>query len=106
MIVTVTYEPDAASGFDASALGHPLHKHPDRVQRFSAPVGDVHVFYPESTPERCTAAMVLEVDPIALVRSTRFRSDPASLGRYINDRPYAAWQRPIRGGNLAHPKAA
>ncbi|WP_375407624.1 3' terminal RNA ribose 2'-O-methyltransferase Hen1 [uncultured Amnibacterium sp.] len=90
MIVTVTYEPDAASGFEASALGHLLHKHPDRVQRFSAPVGDVHVFYPESTPERCTAAMVLEVDPIALVRSTRFRSDPASLGRYINDRPYAA----------------
>ena len=90
MIVTVTFEPDAGSGVEATALGFLLHKHPDRVQRFAAPVGDVHVFYPESTPERCTVAMVLEVDPIALVRSKRFRSDPASLDHYINDRPYVA----------------
>lgn len=90
MIVTVTFEPDEGSSVDATALSHLLHKHPDRVQRFSAPVGDVHVFYPEATSERCTAAMVLEVDPIALVRTRRFRSDPASLGHYINDRPYIA----------------
>jgi 3' terminal RNA ribose 2'-O-methyltransferase Hen1 len=90
VIVTITYEPDAGSGQDATALGHLLHKHPDRVQRFSAPVGEVHVLYPESTPERCTAAMVLEVDPVALVRSTRFRGDAGSLGHYLNDRPYAA----------------
>lgn len=44
MIVTVTLEPDAGSGIDASALGYLLHKHPDRAQRFPAPVGDVHVF--------------------------------------------------------------
>ena len=90
MIVTVTLEPDAGSGIDATALGHLLHKHPDRVQRFSAPVGDVHVHYPEATPERCTAAMVLEVDPIALVRSKRFRGDAGSLDHYVNDRPYVA----------------
>ncbi|WP_375386922.1 3' terminal RNA ribose 2'-O-methyltransferase Hen1 [uncultured Amnibacterium sp.] len=90
MILTVSYEPDPDSQADATALGHLLHKHPDRVQRFSAPVGDVHVLYPESSEKRCTAAVVLEVDPIALARSTRFRSDPGALGHYINDRPYVA----------------
>lgn len=90
MILTVTFEPDADLPADAGALGHLLHKHPDRVQRFSAAVGDVHVFYPESTPERCTVAMVLEVDPIALARSKRFRGDAGVLGHYINDRPYVA----------------
>ena len=90
MILTVTFEPDADLQVDAGVLGHLLHKHPDRVQRFSAPVGDAHVFYPESTPERCTAAMVLEVDPIALARSKRFRGDAGVLAHYINDRPYVA----------------
>ena len=30
-------------------------------------VGTAHVFYPEATAERCTAALLLEVDPVALV---------------------------------------
>lgn len=90
MMLTVTFEPGESLPVDATALGHLLHKHPDRVQRFAAAVGDVHVFYPEATPERCTAAVVLEVDPIALVRSKRFRGDTAVLDHYINDRPYAA----------------
>lgn len=90
MILTVTFEPDPGSGVDATALGHLLHKHPDRVQEFSVAVGTVHVLYPEATPERCTVALVLEVDPIALVRSKRFRGDAGALSHYINDRPYVA----------------
>jgi 3' terminal RNA ribose 2'-O-methyltransferase Hen1 len=75
----------------ASDLGYLLHKHPGRVQSFPQSVGTAHVFYPESTAERCTAALLLEVDPIALVRG---RKGPAgegfALGQYVNDRPYAA----------------
>jgi 3' terminal RNA ribose 2'-O-methyltransferase Hen1 len=75
----------------ASDLGYLLHKHPDRAQSFDLPVGLAHVFYPESSAERCTAALLLEVDPIALVRGRRFGgSDDFSLAQYVNDRPYAA----------------
>ncbi|MFT4217828.1 MAG: hypothetical protein QM619_11700 [Micropruina sp.] len=38
------------TGPDAPALGHLLHKHPDRVQTFTLPVGAATVFYPESLP--------------------------------------------------------
>ncbi|GAA3654414.1 hypothetical protein GCM10023079_49400 [Streptomyces chitinivorans] len=52
----------------ATDLGFLLHKHPDRAQEFSTSHGTAHVFYPEAGPERCTAALLLEVDPVALVR--------------------------------------
>jgi 3' terminal RNA ribose 2'-O-methyltransferase Hen1 len=48
------------------------------------------VFYPEATEERCTAALVLEVDPVALVRGKSGSGDGFTLGQYVNDRPYAA----------------
>jgi len=90
MLITVTLEPDRGSETDATALGYLLHKHPGRAQTFSAPVGDVHVFAPEATRERCTFAMILEVDPVGLVRNKRFRGDAGALGHYVNDRPYVA----------------
>lgn len=74
----------------ATDLGYLLHKHPDRVQEFRQPFGTATVFYPEATEERCTAALVLEVDPIALARGRGRNSPDASLAQYINDRPYAA----------------
>lgn len=55
MLVTVTYEPERDSGVDATMLGYLLHKHPAKVQTFSAPVGEIQVFYPEATAERCTS---------------------------------------------------
>jgi 3' terminal RNA ribose 2'-O-methyltransferase Hen1 len=71
----------------ATDLGFLLHKHPERVQEFSLPFGSVHVFYPEATEERCTAALLLDVDPVGLVRrGVRF----ARLDQYVNDRPYVA----------------
>lgn len=90
MLLTVTYEPDDGSQADATVLGYLLHKHPARAQTFSAPVGEIHVFAPEASAERCTFAMLLEVDPVGLVRNKRFRGDAGALDHYVNDRPYVA----------------
>jgi RNA repair, ligase-Pnkp-associating, region of Hen1 len=62
--LTTTHRP-------ATDLGFLLHKHPDKHQEFSLPFGTAHVFYPEADAMRCTAALVLDVDPIALVRGRR-----------------------------------
>lgn len=68
----------------ATDLGYLLHKNPARLHTFSLPFGRVHVFYPEATPERCTAALLLEVDPVELVRGR----GEGSSEQYVNDRPY------------------
>ena len=83
MLLTIT-----TTRAPATDLGYLLHKHPDRLQSFAVSAGEAHVFYPEATPERCTAALLLEVDPIALVRG--HKSSDGELGQYVNDRPYAA----------------
>jgi 3' terminal RNA ribose 2'-O-methyltransferase Hen1 len=94
LTITMTSSPgEAGSGFGpATDLGFLLHKNPGRVQSFELAVGTAHVFYPQATPTQCTAALLLEVDPIALVRgrSAAGGADGFSLGQYVNDRPYAA----------------
>ncbi|MEV0526427.1 3' terminal RNA ribose 2'-O-methyltransferase Hen1 [Streptomyces sp. NPDC050439] len=78
----------------ATDLGFLLHKHPDKAQRFSTSYGTAHVLYPEASVERCTAALLLEVDPVALVRRGKGKgrggAPDAALAQYVNDRPYAA----------------
>lgn len=74
----------------ATDLGYLLHKHPDRVQAFGQSFGTVTVFYPEATPERCTAALLLEIDPVRLARGRGRGTSDVSLSQYVNDRPYAA----------------
>ena len=75
----------------ATDLGFLLHKHPDKAQSFGVAVGTAHVVWPEATSERSTVALVLEVDPIALVRGRDNRgAEGFSLAQYVNDRPYAA----------------
>ncbi|MER7757273.1 3' terminal RNA ribose 2'-O-methyltransferase Hen1 [Kitasatospora sp. NPDC097643] len=78
----------------ATDLGFLLHKHPGKVQRFTTSHGEAHVFYPEAGDEVCTAAVLLDVDPIALVRRGRGKGRAGSpdfaLAQYVNDRPYAA----------------
>lgn len=69
-------------------LGWLLHKHPGRVQGFDLAFGRAHVFYPEASPDACTAALLLEVDPVRLVRGGA--GGEGLLGQYVNDRPYAA----------------
>jgi len=80
--ITTTHRP-------ATELGFLLHKHPDRLQTFAVPFGAAHVFYPEATEERCTVALVLDVDPVGLVRRGRGGGSFA-LAQYVNDRPYVA----------------
>ena len=78
----------------ATDLGFLLHKHPDKAQTFSTSYGTAHVFYPEASAERCTAALLLEVDPVALVRRGKGKgrggAPDSALAQYVNDRPYAA----------------
>jgi RNA repair, ligase-Pnkp-associating, region of Hen1 len=79
----------------ATDLGFLLHKNPARAQSTTVSVGTAHVVYPEAAEERCTAALLLEVDPIALVRGQRGGRGAAgpeafSLAQYVNDLPYAA----------------
>jgi 3' terminal RNA ribose 2'-O-methyltransferase Hen1 len=75
----------------ATDLGYLLHKHPGKVQSFAVAAGQARVFYPEATDRRCTAALLLEIDPIGLVRRRGTgRPDAFSLAQYVNDRPYAA----------------
>lgn len=76
---------------DATDLGFLLHKHPEKAQSFDVAVGTAHVCWPEATAARSTVALLLEVDPIALVRGKGDRGgDGFSLSQYVNDRPYAA----------------
>ncbi|MEU4872208.1 3' terminal RNA ribose 2'-O-methyltransferase Hen1 [Streptomyces sp. NPDC021608] len=78
----------------ATDLGFLLHKHPDRAQAFSTSYGTAHVLYPEADAQRCTAALLLEVDAVALVRRGKGKgrggAPDAALAQYVNDRPYAA----------------
>ncbi|WP_380161397.1 3' terminal RNA ribose 2'-O-methyltransferase Hen1 [Kineococcus sp. R86509] len=88
MILTLTAQrpaPDVPAG----DLGFLLHKHPDRVLTAEQGAVTTHVFYPENTPEQTTLAVLLEVDPVGLVRSARGDTQSV-LGQYVNDRPYAA----------------
>jgi 3' terminal RNA ribose 2'-O-methyltransferase Hen1 len=65
-----------------------LSKNPDRHQEFPLAFGTAHVFYPEATPERCSVALVVDVDPVGLVRGRGDADGP--LTQYVNDRPYTA----------------
>jgi SAM-dependent methyltransferase len=91
VLLTISTASPAAS-WPATDLGYLLHKNPARVQAFEVTAGTAHVFYPEATAQRCTAALLLEVDPVGLVRGRRGQgaADGFSLGQYVNDRPYAA----------------
>ncbi|MFF5549175.1 3' terminal RNA ribose 2'-O-methyltransferase Hen1 [Streptomyces olivaceoviridis] len=90
----VTISTTGTAGNPATDLGYLLHKHPDKAQAFSTSYGTAHVFYPEADAERCTAALLLETDTLALVRRGKGKgrggAPDAALAQYVNDRPYAA----------------
>jgi 3' terminal RNA ribose 2'-O-methyltransferase Hen1 len=84
LALTTTHQP-------ATDLGFLLHKNPERAHRVNLAFGTVYVVYPEASAERCTAALIVEVDPVGLVRGRGGpRGHDFSLARYVNDRPYAA----------------
>lgn len=68
-----------------------MHKHPNRFQSVELSVGKAHVFYPECSDDLCTAALLLDVDPVDMVRGGKnLYGKEFSLGNYVNDRPYVA----------------
>ncbi|WP_339908695.1 3' terminal RNA ribose 2'-O-methyltransferase Hen1 [Symmachiella dynata] len=84
MLLTIT-----TTQHPAADLGYLLHKHPDRLQSFDLSFGKAHVFYPEVSQDRCTACLLLDVDPVGMVRGKN-RNQNFLLGHYVNDRPYVA----------------
>ncbi|MGW3108894.1 3' terminal RNA ribose 2'-O-methyltransferase Hen1 [Streptomyces sp. NPDC001100] len=90
LTITTTGTPERP----ATDLGFLLHKHPEKAQAFSTSYGKAYVLYPEADAERCTAALLLEVDAVALVRRGKGKgrggAPDAALAQYVNDRPYAA----------------
>jgi 3' terminal RNA ribose 2'-O-methyltransferase Hen1 len=81
LLISTTHRP-------ATELGYLLHKNPARIFAADLTFGKVQVAYPEATEERATAALIMEVDPVRLVRG-RDRAQ-GSLAQYVNDRPYVA----------------
>ena len=95
MLLTIT-----TTRAPATDLGYLLHKHPDRPQSFATSAGEAHVFYPEATPERCTAALLLEVDPIALVRGPAGKQQAQRRrARPVRQRPAVRRFQHARGGD-------
>jgi 3' terminal RNA ribose 2'-O-methyltransferase Hen1 len=84
LAITTTHNP-------ATDLGYLLAKNPAQTQEFELPFGRAHVFYPEVSAERCTAALLLDIDPVGLVRGRAGATNaPALHDHYVNDRPYVA----------------
>ena len=82
--ISTTYQP-------ATDLGFLVHKNPLRFQSFNLPFGKADVFYPEADSDRCTVALLLNIDPVGLVRSKPGAPGAGDwLGQYVNDRPYVA----------------
>lgn len=79
LTITTTQRP-------ATDLGYLLHKNPARAQSVDLAVGKAHVFYPEASEARCTVAVLLEIDPVSVVRGSR----TVGQRQYVNDRPYVA----------------
>jgi len=85
LTLTTTHRP-------ATDLGYLLAKNPARCQTFEMAFGKAHVFYPAAEADRCTAALLLDLDPVGLVRG-RARGpggEAGALAQYVNDRPYVA----------------
>jgi hypothetical protein len=83
LTVSTTHQP-------ATDLGYLLHKNPARMQTEELTFGKAHVFYPDADENQCTVALLIDVDPIGLVRGRGPASEGGQLDQYINDRPYAA----------------
>jgi 3' terminal RNA ribose 2'-O-methyltransferase Hen1 len=81
LTISTTHQP-------ASDLGYLLHKNPARIHSFDLSFGKAHVFYPRADDSYCCAAMLLDVDPVQLVRGKR--GVGFTLDQYVNDRPYVA----------------
>ena len=76
--------------FPADDLSYLLHKHPNKIQSVDLSAGKAHIFYPEVSAQKCTAALLLDIDPVGLVRSAGPKGNDFALDQYVNDRPYVS----------------
>ena len=83
MLLTINY-----TGENTKDIGFLLHKNPSRPQVFELNYGKAYVFYPEVSYESTTVALLLDIDPIDLVRGKS--GDSSGLFDYVNDRPYVS----------------
>ncbi len=89
LTITTTHRP-------ATDLGYLVHKNPGRLHEAELGFGKALLFYPEVGEDRCTMALVLDVDPVSLVRGKGQggrrggKGDKGLLDQYVNDRPYVA----------------
>ncbi len=83
LTMTTTHKP-------ATDLGYLLHKNPANLNTVTVAFGVVHIFYPVATEDCCTAALLLDIDPVELVRRPSTHGQSFTLDQYVNDRPYAA----------------
>ena len=88
LTLSTTYQP-------ATDLGYLLHKNPARLHNVTLGHGTAYVVYPEASESLCTAAMILDLDPVSLVRGRpdgdrRGKEAAGLLTQYVNDRPYVA----------------
>jgi 3' terminal RNA ribose 2'-O-methyltransferase Hen1 len=85
LTLTTTHHP-------ATDLGYLLHKHPDKLQTVELAVGQAHIFYPEANDAVCTVALLLDINPIDLVRGEKgkrpFLGD--AYTEYVSDKPYTS----------------
>jgi 3' terminal RNA ribose 2'-O-methyltransferase Hen1 len=81
LLISTSHQP-------ATDLGYLLHKNPSGSFARNLTFGTVQVVFPEANDERTTAALLVDIDPVALVR--RKGEAPGSAERYVNDRPYTA----------------
>jgi 3' terminal RNA ribose 2'-O-methyltransferase Hen1 len=82
LTISTTHQP-------ATDLGYLLFKHPDKCQAFDLSFGTAQVFYPEASETKCTAALVLDINPVDLARG-KAGAKRQTLEAYVSDRPYAA----------------
>lgn len=75
--ISTTHQP-------ATDLGYLLHKNPSRLHEETFPFGKGFVLFPEISDQKAEAALVLDVDPVGLVRGG------STYDQYVNDRPYTA----------------
>lgn len=82
LTITTTHNP-------ATELGYLLSKNPANLQTFDLAFGKAHVLYPEASDAKCTAALLLDIDPVQLVRG-KGRDSDGGVDQYANDRPYVS----------------
>ncbi|WP_375595291.1 3' terminal RNA ribose 2'-O-methyltransferase Hen1 [Algihabitans albus] len=81
LTISTTHQP-------ATDLGYLLHKNPENLHEVTLSFGTVVMAYPEACAQRCTFALTVDIDPVALVRGKG--QGEGLLDHYVNDRPYAA----------------